>query len=224
MRRPNSRLALTAVLFVLGFLVVAQLRSQATDSGLATRSAQDLTVLVANLTTRNEQLRDEISSLSLQQQAISSTVARGDNSSAQIRSDLNRVRAWSGELPLTGQGIRVEVTGAMTGEAISSLVNELRNAGAEGIAIGGVRFVPGVVATGPAGGATLQGVALPDPFAITAVGQAESLSGSLTRAGGPIAQLAAAFPDVVISVSSLDRVMLPATTRDLDPVLGKPRL
>ena len=55
-------------------------------------------------------------------------------------------------------------------------------------------------------------------------GQPQTLAGSLTRAGGPIAQLAARYPDVVITVSAEDLVSLPATERTLAPILGRPRL
>jgi hypothetical protein len=56
------------------------------------------------------------------------------------------------------------------------------------------------------------------------VGQPDALAGSLTRSGGPIAQLAARFPDAVINVSAVDLLDLPPTDRDLAPVLGRPRL
>jgi uncharacterized protein YlxW (UPF0749 family) len=209
MRRRASQLALTGVLFILGVLVVAQFRSQGADQGLAGLSVSDLSELVANVTTRNNQLRDEIAALEAQRQTIASAVQRGDTSSAQIRSDLNRVLGWSGALP---------------GDAIELLMNELRNAGCEAVAIGGVRVVPGVVATGPAGAVVLRGVLVKDPIDITAVGQPQVLAGSLGRAGGPVAQLAARFPEVVIGVATVDLVTVPATERDLTPRLGKPSL
>ena len=49
-------------------------------------------------------------------------------------------------------------------------------------------------------------------------------TGTLTRAGGPIAQLAAQYPETVITVESADLLELPPTDRDLGPKLGRPRL
>jgi len=60
MHRWRNRLSITAVAFVLGLLVVVQLRSQQAGPGLAGLSAQELTLLVANLSTRNDQLRAEV--------------------------------------------------------------------------------------------------------------------------------------------------------------------
>jgi uncharacterized protein YlxW (UPF0749 family) len=224
MRRRSAQLAMTAVLFVLGVLAVAQFNGQGADQGLSALSVSELTELVANVTTRNNQLRDEIATLERQRESIAGAVERGDTSSAQIRSDLNRVLGWSGVLPVTGAGIRVTVTGPVPGDAVEILLNELRNAGCEALAIGDIRVVPGVVATGPAGAVVVRGVLLRDPLELMAVGQPQVLAGSLGRAGGPIAQLTARFPDVVIGVVAVDLVTVPATDRDLTPQLGHPRL
>jgi uncharacterized protein YlxW (UPF0749 family) len=222
--RATGRAAMTAVLLLLGFLVVVQLNSQTANNALNNLTLQELGELVGNLTTRNDQLRREVSILERQRDGVASTVERGDSSVAQIRSDLNRVLAWSGALGVSGAGVRVTVTGGLPGSAVETVLNELRNAGAEAVSIGGIRVVPGVVVSGPPGSLMATGVPLSDPVEIFAVGQPETLAGSLTRSGGPIAQLAARFPEVVITVSAADRLDLPPTDHDLAPVLGKPRL
>ncbi len=224
MRKRSARIAVGAVLCILGFLVVVQLNSQAADKGLNGLSVQELTELVASLTTRNNQLREEIRALDQQHDAVAAAVQRGDTSAVQVRADLNRVLGWSGRLAVTGAGIRVTVTGELPGDALAQLLNELRNAGAEAVAIGGTRIVAGDVPNGPAGDVLLGDAPLADPIELVAVGQPQTLAGSLTRAGGPIAQLAARFPDAVITVSAEDRVAVPATMRSLAPVLARPRL
>ncbi len=125
---------------------------------------------------------------------------------------------------MTGAGIRVSVAGAITGDALEQLLNELRNAGAEAIAIGDVRIVAGIVPNGPSDNVMVGGKPLAAPVELLAIGQPQSLAGSLTRAGGPIAQLGARFPDAVITVTAEDLVVVPATDRSLAPVLGRPRL
>src|SRR5204863_263548 len=62
LRRPRSQLALAIVAVLLGVLVVIQLRAQSGGSRLDALSAQELTDVVANLNTRNELLRAEITS------------------------------------------------------------------------------------------------------------------------------------------------------------------
>ena len=63
-----------------------------------------------------------------------------------------------------------------------------------------------------------RGVPLGDELrARCAIGAPDKLTGSLTRSGGVIAQLAATQPDVVVTVTPVDRLELPATTRTPRP-------
>lgn len=224
MRRRPAQASIMLVLFLLGLLAVAQFKSQDANQGLASLSVSELTELVANVTSRNNQLREEIASLERQREAVAAAVSRGDTSAGQVRADLNRVLGWSGALPVTGTGVRVTVTGPVSGDALELLFNELRNAGAEALAVGQIRLVPGVVATGPPDAVVIAGVPLASPLEITAIGQPQVLAGSLSRAGGPIAQLNAQFPEVRVSITTLDLTTVPATDRDLTPSLAKPRL
>ena len=106
----------------------------------------------------------------------------------------------------------------MTASRISC--NELRNAGAEAIAVEDVRIVPGAVVAGAGGSLTLGERPLGNPVHIRAIGTPSILTGSLTRVGGPIAQLGARFPEVLVEVEALDSIDLPATDRDLVPTNG----
>jgi uncharacterized protein YlxW (UPF0749 family) len=224
LRAPRSQLAMSVVAFILGVLIVVQIRSQAGDNGLASRTAQDLTLLVANLNTRNDQLRAEVGSLERQLQTLELGGRSGESSLTQIRDDQARVRAWAGLDPVYGQGVEITISGAIAGPALEDLINELRNAGAEAIAIENVRVVAATVVGGSAGGLSVDDTVLDDPFVVHAIGNPESLVGSLTRMGGLVAQLAATYPDAEVDVEAVDRVVLPATTRSLAPSHGKPRL
>ena len=224
LREPRSQLAVSVVAFILGVLIVGQIRSQAGDNGLAARSAQDLTLLVANLNTRNDQLRTEVSALDGQLQALELGGRNGTSSLNQIRDDLAKVRAWAGLDPVAGRGIEITINGPIDGPALEDLINELRNAGAEAIAIADVRVVAATVVGGSAGSLSVDDSVLGSPFVVRAVGNRESLVGSLTRIGGIVAQLAATYPDAAVNVEAVDRVVLPATTRNLTPSHGRPRL
>ena len=151
MHRARSQITIAAVALILGLLVVIQLRSQAASSGLAQLSSQDLTVLVANLNARNDQLRREGSSLEVELATLNQNRSRGDVSIDEITADLERVRAYAGLDPVAGPGVTISIRGAIDGSGVEELINELRNAGAEAIATGGVRVVTGVVVSGAAG-------------------------------------------------------------------------
>jgi uncharacterized protein YlxW (UPF0749 family) len=224
LRSPRSQVAVAVVAFLLGVLVVIQIRSQQGDSTLATLSSQDLTFLVANLNTRNDQLRSEISTLDRQLESIELGGSRGATSVAEIRSDLARIRAWAGLDAVEGDGIEVSVSGPISAAAVEDLLNELRNAGAEAIALEDVRVVARTVIGGIPGQLSVDDTPLGDPFVIQAIGASETLTGSLTRVGGIVAQIAATEPDVTVDIAPTEKMVLPATTRDLMPSHGRPRL
>jgi hypothetical protein len=57
---------------------------------------------------------------------------------------------------------------------------------------------------------------------VSAIGGAETLTGSLTRIGGIVAQVAATYPEVTLTVTPVTRLELPATDRVLVPEHGRP--
>jgi len=223
MRRPRSQITLAAVALLLGFLLVVQLRAQQAGTGLETRSSQDLTLLIANVTTRNDQLRGDVADLQHQLDTITAARAGGETALGELRADLERVRIWAGIDSASGRGIRVILLGGVPAIAVSDLVNELRNAGAEAISVGGVRVVAGTVVAGPPGALSVENTALGARIEILAIGNPAALTGALTRSGGIVAQLQATYEDAQVEVTPLDTVALPATERTLVPLYGKPR-
>jgi uncharacterized protein YlxW (UPF0749 family) len=224
MRRRRAQMTIAAVTFLLGFLVIVQINTQASSEAFGGLSSQDLTVLVANLDDRNDQLRTEVATLERELVVLEQNTERGDMSLDELRADLRRVRLYAGIDPASGPGVSIVVRGPIDGPGIEDLVNELRNAGAEAMAIDSVRLVPGVVAIGSPGAVTVGGASLEDPFTLNAIGAPDKLTGSLTRPGGIIAQLSATQPDVTVDVTPMERIGVPATDRDLVPSHGRPRL
>jgi uncharacterized protein YlxW (UPF0749 family) len=208
---------------ILGFLVFVQLQGQSGGSALQTKSAQDLTTLVANLNTQNDELRAEVSSLEHDRDELRADRASGATSLDQIQSDLGRIRAWSGLDPVAGKGVQIQVSGEVDAASVDDLLNELRNAGAEAIAIEDIRVVARTTVGGVPGSLDVDGTLLRDPFTIRAIGRPDVLVGSLTRVGGIIAQLGATNPSATVDVVPMDKLMtLPATRRDLVPGHARP--
>lgn len=224
MRHRRSQVALTLVALALGLLVVLQIRAQNGGAELANRSAQELTVIVANLNTRNDQLRTEIATLEKEAGDLQSAQSRGQTSVDQLRDDLARIQAWTGLLPVEGRGVRVRIDGPIHSGAIDDVLNELRNAGAEAITVDGVRVVTGIVVAGAPGELSVENHAIGDGFEIRAIGSPQILTGTLTRTGGVIAQVGNAYADARLTVTPLDSMTLPASDRTQAPVYAKPRL
>jgi len=224
MRRRRNRLAVTAVAFVLGLLVVAQLRAQSSAPALSGLTAQDLTVLVANVSAHNDNLRAEIAGLERQLADLQAAQSRGESAVDALREDLSRIRTWAGVVAVDGPGLTITIEGAISAGAVGEVLNELRNAGAEAIGIAGIRVVAATIVAGEPGALVVDGLELDDPFEIVAIGSPQTLTGSLTRIGGVIAQIGATEPGVTLTVTPGERVHASATTRDLVPGHGRPRL
>jgi len=223
-RSRGDQLTIAAVAGILGILVIGQLRGQAAVPGLSNLSTQELTLVIANLNTRNDQLRTEIAGLEQQAGSLQAARSNGQTTVDQLEADLARIEAWSGATGLTGPGITISLRGAIGGDGVEELLNELRNAGAEAIAVDDVRVVPGVVVAGGPGALSIENTPLADVFEIRAIGSPEILVGTLNRAGGVIAQIGATYPDARVSVTPLETVTIPPTTRNLIPSHGQPRL
>ena len=224
MRRMRNQLTIAAVAFVLGLLVVTQLRAQASGAGLGGMSSQDLTVFVANLNAGIDQRRQEIAALERDLATLTANQDRGVVSLGQVRDELSSIRAYAGLEAVVGPGVSVTVDGPIDGPTLEDLINELRGAGAEAIAVDGIRVVAGSAVTGGPGEVEIEGSRLDDPFEVSAIGGAETLTGSLTRSGGIVAQVAATSPEVSLIVTPVERLELPATERNLVPEHGSPRL
>jgi uncharacterized protein YlxW (UPF0749 family) len=219
----RSQLTLAVVAGILGLLVVVQLRGQSGGSALQSKSAQDLTTLVASLNDQNDQLRAEVSDLQQQRDELRADRASGATSLGQIESDLRRIRAWSGLDPVAGKGVQITVSGEIDAGSVDDLLNELRNAGAEALAIDGIRVVARTAVSGVPGSLDVDGTLLRDPFTIRAIGKPEVIVGSLTRVGGIVARLGATSPSTTVDVVPIDDLMtLPASTENLVPAHGQP--
>lgn len=224
MRGRRAQIALAAVALLLGFFVVVQYRSQSGGSELANRSAQELTVLVGNLEARNDSLRAQAATLERELAELRQDQAQGVGATTKIAEDMTRVRAWAGLDAVEGQGVLVTVAGPISGQSVQDLINELWSAGAEAIAVEDVRLVSGVVIAGQPGALSVENRILTEPFELRAIGRAETLTGTLTRIGGILAQLAATSPEASVTVTPVERLLVPATDRDMTPAHGIPTL
>jgi uncharacterized protein YlxW (UPF0749 family) len=222
--RLESRLTVALVAGLLGILAVGQFRGQSGAPALAALSAIELTQLIANLTTRNDELRAEITDLEDQVAHLAQAHDRGDTTVDELTSDLAGIRAWAGLTPVTGQGIAITVQGRIGGDGVEDLLNELRNAGAEAISVDGVRIVTGVVVAGAPGSLSVENEAIGDAFEIRAIGSPQILTGTLTRTGGVIAQVGATYPEAQLTVTPVEMLSVPATDRTLVPSHGQPHL
>jgi len=131
------------VALLLGVLAVSQFRSQDVYSrSLQLETPASLTSLIATLADKNSALRDEIFDLRLRVAAAGASVSTGLFSLTEGERQLAQIRVFAAQDAVAGPGISVMLDGPFDEKAMSDLVNELRNAGAEAIAINDRRVGP----------------------------------------------------------------------------------
>ena len=224
MRSRRAQLTISAVALVLGFLAIVQLRAQGSGGGLQDLSAQDLTVLIANLNQRNTELATEVTSLEGSLNTLRAAQSTGATSLGGLEDDLGRVRRWAGLDPVRGRGVSVEVSGPVGPDVVNDLLNDLRLAGAEALDVAGIRVTAGSVATGAPGSLSIDGTPVPAAFEVRAIGNPINLTAALTRPGGVIGRVQVTAPGALLTVAPSDLLVLPATQQDLSPADAKPRI
>jgi uncharacterized protein YlxW (UPF0749 family) len=220
-RSQLAQLSLFAVALLIGVLLVGQLRSQARPTEISSLPAQDLSELVDTLSERNRQLRTALSDLRETLREYNLAGTQGQSALDVSREDLRRITAFGGLAPVEGQGIVMQVEGDLDAIALNDLLNELRNAGAEALAVDEIRVTHRSVAVQGPVSLVIDGHEVDRSFTLRAIGSPEGLLSTMERPGGIIAQLQQ-FIDASIIATQSTRITLPATDLSLVPQVAKP--
>jgi uncharacterized protein YlxW (UPF0749 family) len=209
------------VALLIGVLAVGQLRSQARPAEISSLSAQELSALIETLTARNRELRTGLADIREQVRQYQVSGPQSQSALQVSREDLRRITAFGGLAAVDGQGIEMDVNGDLDPIALNDLVNELRNAGAEAIAVDGVRITARSVAIQGPRALRIDGVDVGRRFTLRAIGSPDGLLSAMQRPGGIISQLKL-FISATIEIRQVLSVVLPASAVSLLPVVGKP--
>jgi uncharacterized protein YlxW (UPF0749 family) len=221
MKSLLAQATMFAVSMLIGMLAVGQLNSQARPAEISRLSATELSTLIETLTTRNRELRSGLADIREQLRQYEVSGPQSASALQVSREDLRRITAFGGMAAVDGQGIVMEVDGDLDAIAVNDLVNELRNAGAEAIAVDEVRMTASSVATEGPRSLEVDGVDIGKRFTLRAIGSPDGLVSAIQRPGGIISQLQLVI-SATISIQQVQSIQLPATARSLVPVVGQP--
>jgi uncharacterized protein YlxW (UPF0749 family) len=216
-----AQATLFAVAMLIGMLGVGQLNSQARPIEISRLSATELSTLIETLTAANRELRSGLADIRDQLRQYEVSGPQGESALQVSREDLRRITAFGGLAAVDGQGIVMEVNGNLDAIALNDLINELRNAGAEAIAVDAIRITARSVATEGPRALELDGVEVGEQFTLRAIGSPDGLLGAMERPGGIISQLKL-FIKATIQIRQTESVALPASDISLLPVVGTP--
>ena len=209
----TSLILVIAVTALVGFLAVGQLRgSEAFKQRLEAENEGDLTRILAGLTTESDALRDEISTLRLQLQQLRTSQATDSASAASAQAQLHALQVLAGTVPVNGPGLTLRIDdpeGAILYDTMIDVVEELRDAGAEALAVNGRRIGAATAFGERENRITVDGISLDAPYTIAAIGPGATLEGGLKIPGGALDVLAS-LRSVAVDLQRAAKLELPA--------------
>jgi uncharacterized protein YlxW (UPF0749 family) len=230
MKRLRSQLPIAVLCLVVGVLVAAQFRAERLLARSdVPSSVTDQATYISQLYESTTQLRQQAGQLTDEVRQYQSSGSNGKSNLDSLVRDLQNLRMANGEVEATGPGVTVSVEGDLTVFELQDLVNELRNASAEAIAVNDVRVVTrSAVITDEAGRILIDRQPVARPYTLEAIGEPDTLLHALQRKGGLIALLQARNAALQITVAKHDIadqagwVKLPKTAVDFTTTYSRP--
>jgi uncharacterized protein YlxW (UPF0749 family) len=170
---------------ILGFLVVVQLRSQATVA--ATLAAQDdtsIALLINDLNKANNQLMQQGASLTQQEAQLRQALSSGGSDAQGFQKELTTLQLVNGELPVHGPGLTIRIQGAVLDFELQDVLNGLRQASGEAFSLNGYRLTSSTPVMTKGNDLLIAGHPVGTTLVLNVIGDPEQL--------GPAADLAVA--------------------------------
>ncbi len=212
MRTNRGAIWASIIALFLGFAAVTQVRSQEVFSrSLNLETPSSLTTLIANLSETNNELRNEIFDVRRDVSDAQDSVSSGRGTLTEAERQVLQLRVFSAQSAVAGPGVGIRIDGAFDERALSDLVNELRNAGAEAIAVNEMRVGPKSYFTGTADRSIgVDGRPLRGPWMVRAIGSPDVVYVAMTRTGGIIGQFELIYRTTRFVVTKETALDLPA--------------
>lgn len=217
-RLKNFYWSAVLVSLVLGVILSLQFRiTRDIQHNEAIRRTQELADQVEQMKKEHEVLQAQLLRMRGQMENLSTGPL-----ASQIKEEMNLAMIFAGLTKLTGSGVEVTLKDSNASqkltdnpnlylvhdEDILKVVNELKAAGAEAIAINGQRMIATteISCSGPT--IRINRKPLVPPFVITAIGNPETMEGALKMRGGVTDYLQ--FFGIQVSVKKLEQLTIPA--------------
>ncbi|HET9495995.1 MAG TPA: DUF881 domain-containing protein, partial [Chloroflexia bacterium] len=198
----RAQVTVGLVCLLLGVGLVMQFRSQRLAHQNVPASATDQAVYISQLSESNADLRRQVEELEGEITRYGQGGGGGSADVEALEENLRALRIANGDAPVSGPGVSVLVEGDANLVELQDLVNELRNASAEAVAVNGVRVVARSAIIGAENGRiAIDRQALSPPYTLEAIGDPDTLVGALERKGGLIALLEAGDDSLNIEVT-----------------------
>lgn len=201
---------------VIGFLLVGQLQGPRPETpSLEAESEGNLARILSDLNAEADALQNEIAELKVQLNDLRrfsrDEAAAEEAAAAQLRN----LQVLAGTTPVSGPGLVMTVSdpnGLVTYDTLIDIVQELRDAGAEAVAVNDLRIGVSTAFAEREDRVTVDGFVVSPPYTIAAIGQPATLEGGLKIPGGAV-DATSALKGVRVELSKQAKVVLPALAK-----------
>ena len=218
-RPGRGQLVAAALLAVLGFSAVVQVRSINQDDTYAGARESELLALINQLSLASQRAENEIAQLEQTRNSLLNDTEARRTALERARQQADQYGILAGTVPAVGQGVRVTVkdpTGAVGTSHLLNAIQELRDAGAEAIEINDTVRVVAQTAIRDLdeGGVEVAGQQLTAPYVIDAIGAPHTLSSALDIFRGFIDEVESVGGSVVVRQAETIEI---ASVREPEP-------
>ena len=213
MRIKKDHLVLALPFFLLGLLLVIQFRVQARTPVLGTTEINNMASLLQTAVRQKKQLAAQVNQL----QAEVNGRLKQQATFRALDGQLVQAEMAAGEIALKGPGVKVTMSTppSPAGPAyqiqdydVLQVINELRAAGAEALAVNGQRVVATTEVRQAGSIFSINNTPAGPPFVILAIGNPSTLSSALLMRGGIVDSLAMFY--IQVQVNKEQSLVIPA--------------
>jgi len=202
----SATLVIAALLALLGFALVAQLRGDSVDSDLAAMREDDLVRLQSDLTAQEERLQNDITDLEESQRQLQSGAQGRAAAFAEAQRRADELEILAGTVPARGPGLVIRMVDGPDGIKASDVLNavqELRGADAEAMQIAGAngaaeRIVASTSFVDSDDGIVVSGQQLTGPYTITVIGDPPTMRTALNIPDGLVPSIRGDGGNVIV--------------------------
>ncbi|MBW8729763.1 MAG: DUF881 domain-containing protein [Terrabacter sp.] len=201
--RANLLAGLLAVLLGAGIAAQVQLTNQ---RGLDELSQPDLVRVLDDISLRSSRLDQQVRELESTRDRLKNGTGTAGEALEQAQKRVDTLGILAGTLAAKGPGITLRITdptNAVTGPIVLDIIQELRDAGAESIDVGGVRVVASSFVGDRDGEILVDGVQVARPLVIKVIGDSKTLSSAMTIPGGIVESVRQKGAEASVTESSL---------------------
>ncbi len=209
---------------IIGLVISIQISTtQGTDPGglIPLAKAQGFEVELKKVRAEKEVILQELNTLEAKMEEIKKASSEGDTVAAELVSEVDKYKMSAGLVDVKGPGVTITITDPVAddqyGEAYSvimynyelllSLVNKLKEAGAEAISINGQRIISTTEISLAGDNVNINAVPTAPPYVIKGIGNADTIEATLNIRFGIVEQMKSRY-NLGVEIKKSEEVLI----------------